>query len=341
MAKTSQKALDFVKTAIDAAKLSIEMFNRVEPIHWKESVLILNAQSWELLLKGYLIKKREPIYETDGKTISAEKALNRSFYKFKLITKEQAKTIGQIVSLRNEAMHNVLPIVDDEILTHLMYFSITTFNEVIKNEFRALKTSFEKNYLSIALGNHTFYSNKVEKLFKHSRKKSTQQNQLLYLLDRGCEFIDNTSANSMKSKIDWDDKIRRMPKKSRMAYHLSVYDYISNQDNVRIVPVHVAKGYSASMDVHPSKNPNAPVIIKKTDPNKDYPHFTSDLARILGKHISFISKSAKKLKLRENEQYCYLYKTKSTEMPKYSDKALNYLKNYIDKNPDFNPYSKK
>lgn len=165
MAKTSQKALDFAKTAINAAKLSIEMFNRIEPIHWKESVLILNAQSWELLLKGVLVKRKQLIYESDGKTITAEKALNKVLHGLNIISINDAKTVGQILSLRHEAMHSLLPAIDDEILTHLIYFSITGFNELIKKEFKSLKNLFEKNYLSVALKNHTFYSNKVEKLF--------------------------------------------------------------------------------------------------------------------------------------------------------------------------------
>ena len=338
MAKISQKALDFAKTAINAAKLSIEMFNRVEPIHWKESVVMLNAQSWELLLKGILLKKKISIYETDGKTITSEKALNKSLYNLKLLNIEQAKTIAQIISLRNEATHNLLPMIDDEILTHLMYFSITTFNDLVKKEFKILKSTFEKSYLSIALGSHTFYSNKVEKLFKHSRKFNSQENHLLFLLDRGCEFVEIEANQNLKTKGEWKNKLSKLSKKSRVAYHLSVYDYISKQDNVRLVPVHVGRGQSASINVHPSKNPNAPFVIKKTDPNKDYPHFTSDIANKLGKSQSFIAIMAKKLKIKTNEQYCYLHKSKSSVLPKYSDKALNYIKDYLEKNPSYSPF---
>lgn len=340
MAKTSKQALDFARTAINAAKLSVEMFNRVEPPHWKESVLMLNAQAWELLLKGVLIKKKQSIYETDGKTITAEKSLNKTFYILHLLSAEDAKTVGQIISLRNEATHALLPLVDDEIMTHLIYFSITAFNKLVKNEFRILSGSFEKNYLSIALGNHTFYSNKVEKLFKYSRSKNTEQNHLLFLLDRGCEFLDSAANIKMKSRELWDKKIKQLPKKARVAMHLSVYNYINTQENIRLVPVHMTRGQNASVNVHPSKNPNAPILIKKTDPNKDFPHFTSDVAKITGKNPSFIAKMAKDLNIKSNEDYCYLHKTKSGQNPKYSDKGLNYIKNYLEKNYTYNPYKK-
>jgi hypothetical protein len=211
---------------------------------------------------------------------------------------------------------------------------------MIKKEFKSLGHSFEKNYLSIALGNHTFYSNKVEKLFKYSRKKNTDQNNLLFLLERGCEFIDNSSNTQMKTKKDWEDKIKSWPRKSRIARHLSVYDYINTQENIRLVPVHVARGHSASIEVHPSKNPSAPVLIKKTDPNKDFPHFTSDVARMLGKDVSFIAKMSRNLDIITNEEYCYPHKTKSGSVPQYSDKGLSYMKNYLEQHSTYNPYKK-
>ena len=338
MAKTSKQTLNFVRTAINAAKLSIEMFNRIEVSHWKESVLIFNAQAWELLLKASLLKKRQSIYESDGKTITAEKSLNKVLHGLRIISPEEAKTIAQIISLRNEATHSILPAIDDEIMTHLMYFSITGFNKLIKKVFKSFGSSFEKNYLSIALGNHTFYSNKVEKLFKYSRLKSTDENRLLFLLDRGCEFVDSATNTQMKTKSKWDSEVKSLPRKSRVAMHLSVYDYTHKQENLRLVPVHIARGHSASLEVYPSKNPNAPMVIKKTDPNKDFPHFTSDVAKIIGKSQSFIARMARKLNIRSNTDYCYLHKFKRSELPKYSDKGLAYIKNYLEKNPNYNPY---
>ena len=46
-----------VQTAINAAKLSIEMFNRVDGVHSDQAAIIFNAQAWELLAKAVLIKR--------------------------------------------------------------------------------------------------------------------------------------------------------------------------------------------------------------------------------------------------------------------------------------------
>lgn len=142
----------------------------------------------------------------------------------------------------------------------------------------------------------------------------------------------------MKTKDKWDEVIKALPKKSRVMRHLSIYDYINSQDNIRIVPMHLGRGYNAAINIQPSKNPNAPFVIKKTDPNKDFPHFTSDVARIVGKNPSFIAKMSRKLNIRNNEEYCYLHKLKGGENPKYSDKGLNFIKGYLEKNINYWPY---
>jgi hypothetical protein len=145
----------------------------------------------------------------------------------------------------------------------------------------------------------------------------------------------------MKSKKAWDTSIKVLPRKSRVARHLAIYDYINKQENIRLVPVHVARGHGASVDVHPSKNPTAPVMIKKSDPNKDFPYFTSDVAQTLGKSQSFIAKMARDIGIRSNGEYCYLYKMKSGQYPKYSEKGLGYFQSYLDQHPKYTPYKKK
>lgn len=339
--KISEQTKNLTVKSIEAMKLSIEHFNKIDPICWKESVLIFNSLSWELFMKSLILKKKGVIYESDGKSITAEKALNKIHFTYKLVTKEEAQTIGQIISLRNSATHNLLPNVDNEILTHLVHYSLSSFHRLVSKEFKSLSVNLKKDYISISFdGDFTFYSHKVEKLYKFSRKKATEQNELLYLLDRGCKFIESETNSQMISKKEWSNILTAKNKKSRMAYHLSVYGYTNKQENIRYVPVQVAKGYSASVQVSPSKNPNAQVLIKKTDPNKDYPYFTKDLASKLGKSQNFIAFACKRLKIKENQSYCYLFRNNSKGTPVYSDACLNYLKDFLNKNPNYNPFKK-
>ena len=331
----------YIKTAINAAKLSIEMFNRVEGIHSQQATLIFNAQSWELLAKGLLIKKKKNIYNKNGRSITAEQAINRLQYDLKKISNEENKTIQQVISLRNEAFYGILPVIDDEIIIHLLYFSLNSFRALLKENFKTYSLRFDKNYLSIAFKDHTFYSNKVSKLFRSSKKFDTQNNKILYLLDRGVAFAEKDSSTTMKTFDKWKNEIKSKSRKARIARHLSIYSYIKAHDDVRFIPVHVSRGYKPEIELKKTNNPMSLVVIKKTDPNVDFPHLTSDLASKLGKNQSFIAMFVRKLKVIDNDKYCTRIRTSrsGSGVPKYSDAALNYLGDFFCKHPDFNPYN--
>jgi len=342
MGKRIPKYRYHILTAINAAKMSIEMFNKIDVRHRIQSALIFNAQAWELFAKGICIRKKSNIYKKNGATITAEKAINRLQHQFRLINSEENKTIQQIVSLRNEATHGILPDIDEEIITHLMYYSLRTFHRLLKENFKTYFSNFDRNYLSITFKEYTFYSHKVSRLLKSVKKFDQGKNRLLYLLDRACDFAKTDKVSGMVNYEKWKEKIKKLPKKSRISRHLSIYDYLNKQENIRFIPVQVAKGYKPEIEIKKTKNPLSPVLVKKTDPNIDYPHLTSDLARKFNKKIYFISKAVRKLKIIDNSSYCTRIRTSrsGTGTPKYSDKALNYLKDYFEKHPDFNPYRK-
>lgn len=331
----------YVISAINAAKLSIEMFNRVDAVHSHQASLIFNAQAWELLSKAILVKRKKNIFNPDGTTITAEKAINKLHFEQKLFALEEAQTILQVISLRHEALHSILPDIDQEIITHLLYYSLRTFYRILKCEFKSYISGFDKNFLAISFKEFTFYSHRVSKLFGSSRKFNNERNRLLYLLDRGCELITARSNSKLMPYEKWKQEIKKLPRKSRVGMHLKLYDYIKAHDDVRFIPIQISKGYKPEIQLVKTNNPLAPVFIKKTNPNQDYPHFTCDIAENVKKSISFIAKMARKLNLIHNPDYSIVMKTTRAGMggvPKYNDKALNYIKDYLDKNPGFNPY---
>lgn len=330
-----------VTTAIDAAKLSIEMFNRVTLEHSQQAALIFNAQAWELLSKGILIREKKNIYNPNGTTITAEQAVNRLQYVLNLLSPEENQTIQQVISLRNEAMHGILPVLDPEIAVHLMYFSLRTFHRILKEKFRSYFPSFDKNYLSIAFRDHTFYSHKVSKLLAKSRKFGTADNRILYLLDRAVDFAMRPSSSKPIEYKRWKGSIQNMPRKARVSRHLKIYRYINAQDDVRFVPIHVARGYRPEIQVARTRNPLAPVLITKTDPNVDYPLFTKDIAEKLGRNISFVARTARKLGMITSSEYCTrikLTRKDAAGLPKYNQKALDFMRSYLEQHPDFSPY---
>ena len=339
------KYSDYVTTSISAAKASIDSYNRVDYSHKQVASLVFLGQAWELLGKALIIKKENynNIFLNNGKSITAEKALNKVCYKLGLFNKEELGTLQQVISLRNAAMHDVLPRVPAEIMTHLLYFSLRIFRKVLKSNFNSYyKGGFDKNFLSISFDNHTFYSDKVSKLFKDSRKYGSENNRLLYLLERGIDFASRPEASAMQTMYAWHSKMKKLPRKSRPAMHLGLYKHLSNINDVRFVPVETAHGEKAEVTVSKAKTKKEAwsVLYKKSDPNKDYPHLTSELATKLGKNTNFIARTAAKLGMKENKDYCYLVRMGKTTSPKYSDASLSYLKKYLEDNPDFSPYAK-
>ncbi len=333
-----------VQTAINAAKLSIEMFNRVDGTHSDQAAIIFNAQAWELLAKAVLIKHNAGIAESDGKSITGEKAVTRLEHVLHKISREENQTIQQIISLRNEALHNIYPELDQEIIIHLIYYSLKSFRNLIEKEFKSYLPKIDKNYLSVSFKEHTFYSHKVGKLFGYSKKFSSEKNRALYVLDRACKFAADSGATAFVKYDSWAGDIRSKPRKSRIAMHLAIYDYTNNQDNVRFVPVETKKGYKAEVVVERSNRATEgmTVLTRTSDPERDYPHLSSDLAQTLGKSTYFVRQLAVQLSMIGNRDYYTAIKTgKSSTTKKYSDKALNYMKEYIAKNPTWSPYKKK
>lgn len=342
--KRKFKYTDYVLTAIKAAKMSIEMFNRVDVEYKDNAAIIFSAQSWEFISKALLIKHNglESILLRGGRSITGENAVNKTCHELGQINKDETAIVQQIMSLRNEAMHGILPNVPAEIITHLLYYSLKSFRAVLKNNFSSyFRSDFNQNFLSISFNNHTFYSDKVGKLFSNSRKYNTENNRLLYLLDRGVDYSAKPSAIKMQELDTWQNRIKKLPRKSRVAMHLPIYKHMNDVEDVRFVPVEVRRGYKAEVNITKTKNKNeaTSVIIKKTDPNIDYPHRTIELADKLGKNQNFVAVMSRKLDIRKNSDYCYVIRTsKSGEVPKYSDAALTYMKNYLDTHPDYNPY---
>ena len=330
-----------IETAINAAKLSIEMFNRVDGIHSDQASVIFNAQSWELLAKAVLIKHNYRIHENNGKSITGEKAVYKLEHSLKKISREENQTIQQIISLRNEAMHNIYPEFDQEIIIHLIYYSLKSFRNLINSEFKTYLPKIDKNYLSVSFKEHTFYSHKVGKLLTYSKKYSSEKNKSLYILDRACKFAEDSKSNSYLKYDSWLKDIKSKPKKSRIAMHLSIYNYTNNQENVRFVPVETKKGYKAEVFVEKTKkaNESVGVLIRKSDPEKDYPHLGSELAIILNKTSYFVQELIKHLNMKGNKDFHTTIKTgKKSATQKYSDRTLNFLKEYIKKNPQWSPY---
>jgi hypothetical protein len=119
--KLKRKYLIYLDKSISALLASIDRINSVHDAYKVEESLILLTNAWELLAKGTLMRDKENIILADGRTISAEDAITKLVAK-NYLAERQSQHIQQIISLRNSAIHSVLPYVPQEIVFHLLTF---------------------------------------------------------------------------------------------------------------------------------------------------------------------------------------------------------------------------
>lgn len=326
--------LQLLKKAKCAAETAIDSFNRVYHPYRDECTVILLTNAWELLAKAVLVKRQQSIKrDKRGNTIAAEVAVFR-LREQKVIEENQEDLIQQVISLRNAATHHVLPAdIPEEVMHHLLYFCCKFFREVAAAVFPAHAKDLKGNYLSLAFSDLTTYADKVQKLVSRL-KKSPSDKKLIWLLERGVKFDGAAYITEKQFEALYKNKKRIMP-------HLSLSQFIKATDMVRIVPVQAPKNYTADITLRKgsSKDTALPVVVKKTELETDYPYLTRELAEKTGKNQNFIAAAASVLGLKGNSTYHQSIRaSRASVVQRYSESALNHLKEHFAKNPEFDPF---
>lgn len=337
--KLKRKYLIHLDKSINALLASIDRINSVHDAYKVEESLILLTNAWELLAKCILIRDKENITLSDGRTITAEDAITKLVVK-NYVTESQSQHIQQVISLRNSAMHSVLPDTPQEIIFHLMFYGVKFFKDLISKEFPAHASKCSGNFLSLSFDTFTTYADKLQKLISKARNKGTSEQELVWLLERGVRF----KGGQYISQNKFEGEVKKLGRKKRLYHHLKISEFIKNTDMVVVVPVQAPKGYTADINLRKGSNKAGgalPVMIKKTEIEEDYPYLTSELAEEIGKGTNFVAKAATKLGLKGNTTYHQgVRSSKSGKINRYSQRALDYLKDYLQKNPQYNPFSK-
>lgn len=327
--------LQLLDKAILASEAAIDSYNSVYNPYRTESTLILVANGWELLAKAVLRKRKISIQDRiPDRTITAEYAVHK-LISIGLLDDNQNDCIQQIISLRNAATHHILPVVPEEITQHLLFFSCKFFRLIVSHEFPAYKKRLERNYLALSFAELTTYAEKVQKIVSRI-KRNDNERQLAWLLDRGIRFDGSTY-------ITLEQFVRQYKGKKKVLPHIGIGDFLKSVDMVRLVPVEAPKNYTADIALRKGKrnDPSLPVIVRKTDFDKDYPYLTKELATKIGKTQNFTSKLIQHLGIKGNDRFHQAVRSSATgEIQKYSDAALTHLISFLSANPGFDPYKK-
>ncbi len=339
MAKGVYLRTKLLDSAVNALHASIDAYNRVYGNYRKEQALIIMSNAIELLGKALLLKRGQNIYSDRIKkdTIPAEKVISKLLH-IKEIERIEAMGLQQIVSLRNAACHFSLPPVHDEIMQYLMFIGYKSTENIIQKHFKHKSYDLGSNYLSISSGVQLTYADCVEGLMKNYRKRSANEKNLAWLLGRGAAFI----GTKYISQNEFEKQITNGQRKNLLD-RSELGAYVKESEQIQVVLVQAPKGYSANVEIVKSTKrikEALPVMIKKTNPNDDYPFFTTDLAEKTSKSLSFVSKSATQLNIKDNPQYSIRVKVNraGSGIPKYNQAALEFVTKYFLEHPSYNPY---
>lgn len=325
--------LRFLDKSKESAECAIDNFNRAKGPFRTEATLMLLGVAWELLAKAVLIQMKKSIKKANSEdTISAEVAVSRLLFE-KKIEKHHSDIVQQIISLRNASVHDVLPDIPVEVQHHLMYYACKFYREVVFKYFKGHASGLGQHYLSLSFDELTTYADKVHKTVSRVRKSDSAK-KLVWLLERGVAF----DGGSYLTQKQFDAKIKG---KSRTLPYLELGKHMKESDMVRIIPVEAPKNYTADLILRKG-NPNdssLPVIVKRTDLEKDYPYLTNELAKIIGRSTQFVAKATTVLGLRGNDKFHQAIRaSKSGGIQRYSEAARSKLQQKLAEDPAFNPY---
>lgn len=333
MAKRRREYLILLDSAKAAAETAIDAYNRVKHPYRNETTLILLANAWELLAKAILVQAHQSIKKGKrGDTISAEVAVSKLLHR-KDLEKHEAETVQQIISLRHAASHHYLPIVPDEVMQHLLFFASKFFREAVKRHFKHHAKDLDQNYLSLSFTELTTYADKIQKVVSRV-KKSSSDKKLAWLLERGIEFDGTQYLTEKQFEAKYRDKKKVIP-------YLAINGFLRNSDMVRIVPVEAPRNYTADISLRKgsAKDASLPVVVKKTELEKDYPYLTKELSDEIGKSLNFTAKSAQVLGLKGDAKYHQAIRSsKSGEVHRYSEAAKQLLLKKLADEPEYSPY---
>jgi len=279
--RQTRQYIQLMEAAKKSVLAAIDAFNRVHGDYKTEITLILLSNAWELLAKCVLVKKKRSIYKdsTRKETISCEKAINQ-LVELKEIEANQAHLLQQIISLRNKCSHDILPTIPDEIQHHLMFFGCKFFKELTIKHFPKVEKELARNYLTLSFDQLTTYASQVQRMVSKLRKGNQGEKELVWLLERGIRYVDSNKYISQK------EFEKLYTGKKKIAPHLKVSINAESADMVRIVPVQAPQNFTADIQLRKGQNKlkdSLPVIIRKSNPEEDFPYLTLDIAKAIGK----------------------------------------------------------
>jgi|YNPMSStandDraft_1061717.scaffolds.fasta_scaffold15950_4 hypothetical protein len=208
-------------------------------------------------------------------------------------------------------------------------------NSYISPKLRGIISKNKKSEIDIIIPNSQL---KPHIFIRRGTYKNKDGNEVVEFYE-GQIWIRHSSKNELFDKNDFDVLVQEQIKKIMERMYIIAAQYPSS------ILEQSENGIPLKINPTKDKKKGLPVYIEKEkiDPNTAYPYQAKDLAKILDRSNAYVIQLLKVLRLKDDPKYNYNYKDSSGRiiLRKYNEECLNYLRKFLIKNPNFNPWHDK
>lgn len=326
MARGIYKRTKLLQSSKRAFLSALNNFNNISNGYRDESALILMCNALELIAKATLLKLGNDIRDSRNqeRSITAEEAIWKLFEPWKQISDIEQQALQQLISLRNEAVHNTLPQVGTDVLHYLVFSAYQVYKKLVKKSFPGHRDIFQANLLSISTESNLTYADNIDGLLRN-RRRSEDQKRLLYLLERGVSY----SGTKYISQEEFERRFRQQ-RNRRLVNRGKLGAFLSKAELLRVVFVQAPRGHTVNIDISKGRvgqKEILPVFVKKTDINIDYPYILSTLASKLKTGRNHVLGRINEFNMKGNNKYHQaVHVGRGNQMVhKYSEAAYHFL----------------
>ncbi len=326
--------------AIDSLLLSIEAFNRPWDRGREESVLILIDRAFELLLKACIVHKGGKIREPRAKeTFGFDKRVriclgNESI---KCLSENDAITIQIINSLRDAAQHYIIDLSEQQLYMYTQG-GVTLFNRLLKDILELnLSDYLPERVLPVSTNPpkdlnaviETEFA-EIKKLLGPGQRKGLEAHSKLRALAIVEESLSGSRSQPSVSELRKIENEIKSGKKWQEIFPGVATLNLSTEGTGLTFTLRLTKNEGDKIQLVPEGTPGATVVaVKRVNELGYYTLNMKALSEKLNLTMPMCLCVVKELKLQEDEEYFKIFKLDSVVHKRYSNKALDLLRERI------------
>lgn len=309
--KKEELVKKMLEKSTEAFLMAVEIYNKPTIKYRVEGFAMFICNSWELMLKAYMINKfgEDSIYYKDN----PDRTLTLENYIRKVFTNDKDPlrlNLIKIIELRNTSTHFIT---EEYEMVYIPLFQACIFNYVEKiNKFHEIDITkiMPQNFLTLTVSMHGLDENEIRAKYPEEiAKKIINTNNAL-------SPVINENNHNFAIKIEHHHYLTKDKDKATSFVHI---------DNTAEAGVKVIKELKDPNNTHKYTAKHCFAEI-----NKRLAKLNIDITLNMSTFLNF----CKYYNIKENEKLCYVYKMHAQPQYSYSIQAIDFIVEEIKKDPE-------